>query len=56
MNRKFKQPHLFKLLRCRQCRINNVEMFTVTFEQFNALLLNKSINFFRKIQSNSYMT
>ncbi len=46
MNRKFKQHklHLFDIEIFR----NIIDVFSVTFDQYNASLLNKSINFFKK--------
>jgi len=48
MNRKLKkEQHLFEIKHL--CHIIND--FTVTFDQFNESLLNKSINFFQKTQT-----
>ncbi len=41
MNRKFKRKHLFDI----EIYCNIINVFTVTFDQFNASLMNKSINF-----------
>ncbi len=43
MNRKFKDEFIWNIFFC-----NSVNTFTVTFEQFNAPLQNKIINFFQK--------
>ncbi len=40
-----KEQQLFEI----ESFCNIINVFTVTFEQFNAFLLNKSINFFKKI-------
>jgi len=40
-----KKQHLFKI----EIFYNIINVFTVTFHQFNASLMNKSINFFQKI-------
>jgi len=42
--RKFKERDLFEI----EIFCNIIHIFTVTFDQFNASLLNKSINFFKK--------
>ncbi len=44
MNKHFKEQHLFKIEIF--CNITNV--FTATFDQFNASLMNKSIHLFKK--------
>ncbi len=41
MNRSIKRTHLFE----RLFFYNNVKVFAVPFDQFNASLLNKSIHF-----------
>jgi len=42
MNRSLKEQHLFEI----EIFCNIINVFTFTFNQFNAPLLNKSINFF----------
>ncbi len=43
MNRKFKEQHLFET----EIFCNIINVFTVTFDQYNESLLIKSINFFQ---------
>ncbi len=44
MNRKFKRPHLFEI----EIFCNIINVFTVTFDQFDASLLNKRSRFFSR--------
>ncbi len=46
MNRKFKRPHLFEI----EIFCNIIDVFTVTFDQFEASLLNKSRFFSRDMK------
>ncbi len=44
MNRKFKRTALFEI----EIFCNIINIFTITFDQFNMSLMNKSINLFQK--------
>ncbi len=56
MNKSSKEQHLFET----EIFCNIINVFTVIFDQFNASMLNKNINFFKKnypkhLNSNVYI-